>query len=42
MGKDSISRRHILDLQLRDKGEQEGKEQAAVCSKSGASPRQEL
>lgn len=41
MGRDSISRRHILDL-LSNKAEQEGKEQVAAESKSGAFPRQEF
>lgn len=36
-----IRRRYISDL-LRNKGEQEGKEQAPVYSKSGAFPRQKF
>lgn len=41
VGRDKISRRYTSDL-LRNKGEQEGKEQVAVYSKSGAFPRQEF
>lgn len=38
MGRDKTSRSYISDL-LRNKGSQEGKEQVAVYSKSGAFPR---